>query len=153
MTTVLTYGTFDLLHVGHVRLLRRLKALGDTLIVGVSTDAFNELKGKSSIYPFAERREIIEALGFVDQVIAEEHWEQKRDDVQTYNVDILAMGDDWVGEFDDIAGDVEVIYLPRTEGISTTDIKTVISRVEEDKIFALEQAVSQVGRLVKKLRD
>lgn len=151
MTTVLTYGTFDLLHVGHVRLLRRLKALGDTLIVGVSTDAFNELKGKSSIYPFAERREIIEALGFVDQVIAEEHWGQKRDDVQTYNVDILAMGDDWVGKFDGISDSVEVVYLPRTEGISTTDIKTVLSRLEEDKIFALEQAIDQVSRLAKKL--
>lgn len=151
--TILTYGTFDLLHVGHIRLLKRLKALGDTLIVGISTDAFNAQKGKASIYPFEERREIIESIGIVDQVIAEEHWEQKATDIQRYGVDILAMGDDWSGKFDGLSSDVEVVYLPRTEGISTTDIRTVIARQEEDKIFALEQAVEQVGRLVQRLRD
>lgn len=149
---VLTYGTFDLLHVGHVRLLRRLKALGDTLIVGVSTDAFNAQKGKVSIYPFEERREIIESISFVDKVIAEEAWDQKSSDVKEYGVDILAMGDDWAGKFDTLSSEVEILYLPRTEGISTTDVRTVISRVEEDKLLALECAVDQVSRLVKKLR-
>lgn len=150
--TVITYGTFDLLHVGHIRLLKRLKALGDYLIVGVSTDAFNAQKGKASIYPFEERRDIIASIGIVDKVIAEEHWAQKATDVECYSVDILAMGDDWAGKFDDLSSDVEIVYLPRTEGISTTDIKTVIARQQEDKIFALEQAVDQVGRLVQRLR-
>lgn len=149
---VMTYGTFDLLHVGHVRLFKRLKALGDYLIVGVSTDVFNEQKGKRSIYPFEERREIISSIGIVDKVIAEESWTQKITDIQHYNVDILAMGDDWAGKFDDLGADVEVVYLPRTEGISTTNIKTVISRVKEDELLALECALDQVGRLVKKLR-
>ncbi|WP_081194817.1 glycerol-3-phosphate cytidylyltransferase [Halomonas sp. BC1] len=149
---VITYGTFDLLHVGHVRLLRRLKALGDTLIVGVSTDAFNAQKGKASIYPFEERREIIKSISFVDKVIPEETWDQKASDVKEYGVDILAMGDDWAGKFDTLSSDVEIVYLPRTEGISTTDIRTVISRVEEDKLLALECAIDQVSRLAKKLR-
>ena len=149
---VITYGTFDLLHVGHVRLLRRLKALGDTLIVGVSTDAFNTQKGKVSIYPFEERCEIIKSIRFVDKVIPEETWDQKANDVKQYNVDILAMGDDWAGKFDMLSSDVEIVYLPRTEGISTTDIRTVISRVEEDKLLALECAIDQVSRLAKKLR-
>ncbi|AYF33938.1 glycerol-3-phosphate cytidylyltransferase [Vreelandella alkaliphila] len=149
---VITYGTFDLPHVGHIRLLKRLKALGDYLIVGVSTDAFNAQKGKVSIYPFEERREIIASIGLVDKVIAEEHWAQKITDIQRYNVDILAMGDDWAGKFDDLSSDVEIVYLPRTEGISTTDIKTVISRVNEDKLLALECAIDQVSRLAKKLR-
>lgn len=150
---ILTYGTFDLLHVGHIRLFKRLKALGDTLIVGVSTDAFNAQKGKASIYPFEERRDIIESISFVDTVIAEDSWDQKASDVKKYNVDILAMGDDWAGKFDTLSSDVEVIYLPRTEGISTTDIKTIIARKEEDKILALEQAVKQVERLVQKLKN
>ncbi len=150
---VITYGTFDLLHVGHIRLLKRLKALGDYLIVGVSTDDFNAKKGKASIYPFEERREIIESIGLVDKVIAEEHWAQKASDVSRYNVDILAMGDDWAGRFDGLSSNVEVVYLPRTEGISTTNIKTVIAKQEENKILALEQAVNQMGRLVKRLRE
>ncbi|BCB59934.1 MULTISPECIES: glycerol-3-phosphate cytidylyltransferase [Halomonadaceae] len=149
---VITYGTFDLLHVGHIRLLRRLKALGDTLIVGVSTDAFNAQKGKASIYPFDERREIINSISFVDKVIPEETWDQKASDVKEYGVDILGMGDDWAGKFDTLSNDVEVVYLPRTEGISTTDIRTVISRLEEDKLLALECAIDQVSRLAKKLR-
>lgn len=152
MKTILTYGTFDLLHVGHVRLLKRLKSLGDYLIVGVSTDEFNREKGKASIYPFDERREIVESIGFVDKVIPEATWGQKAHDIKAYRVDILAMGDDWVGKFDALSGEVEVVYLPRTEGISTTDVRTVISRVEEDKLFALECAVDQMSRLVKKLR-
>lgn len=152
MKTILTYGTFDLLHVGHVRLLKRLKSLGDYLIVGVSTDEFNREKGKASIYPFDERREIIDSISFVDKVIPEETWDQKSFDVKEYSVDILAMGDDWASKFDTLSNEVEIVYLPRTEGISTTDVKTVISRVEEDKFMALECAVDQVSRLVKKLR-
>lgn len=149
---ILTYGTFDLLHVGHIRLFKRLKALGDYLIVGVSTDAFNQKKGKSSIYPYIERSEMVAALSYVDQVIPEEDWIQKVADIDTYKVDLLAMGDDWAGKFDELSNKVEVIYLPRTQGISTTDIKTVIARKDEDKILALECAVEQLDRLVKNLR-
>lgn len=152
MKTILTYGTFDLLHVGHVRLIKRLKSLGHYLIVGVSTDEFNKEKGKASIYPFEERREIIESISLVDKVIPEHSWDQKVRDINEHRVDILAMGDDWAGKFDTLSSEVEVVYLPRTEGISTTDVRTVISRVEEDKLLALECAVDQVSRLVTKLR-
>ena len=121
--TILTYGTFDLFHVGHLRLLQRLAALGDRLVVGVSTDAFNAEKGKASLIPFADRAAIVEALGCVDEVIAEEHWDQKADDIRRTGADVLAMGDDWEGRFDHLSDLCKVMYLPRTEGVSTTIIK------------------------------
>ena len=151
--TILTYGTFDLPHVGHIRLLKRLKDMGDTLIVGVSTDEFNLEKGKKSIFTFEERVEMIGALKFTDLVIAEKSWEQKVTDINTYGVDILAMGDDWAGKFDFLSSVVNVIYLPRTKGISTTDIRNVMSRDQEDKIMALEQSIGKIFRLVKSLRS
>ncbi len=123
MTTILTYGTFDLFHVGHLRLLQRLKSLGDRLIVGVSTDEFNLLKGKKTYIPFPERLEIIAALDCVDFVFAEENWTQKVQDINKYNVDLFAMGDDWFGKFDYLGLYTQVCYLPRTQGISTTKIK------------------------------
>lgn len=121
--TVLTYGTFDLFHIGHVRLLRRLSEMGDRLIVGCSTDEFNAIKGKTCVMPYEERAEILRACSYVSQVIPENDWAQKRSDVQTYGADIFAMGDDWQGKFDDLADLCEVVYLPRTESISTTDLK------------------------------
>lgn len=127
MKTVLTYGTFDLLHVGHINLLRRAKALGDKLIVAISTDEFNALKHKQAYYPFEQRKQILEAIRYVDLVIPEENWEQKISDVQTYNVDTFVMGHDWEGEFDFLKDYCEVIYLPRTEGISTTKVKSDLS--------------------------
>lgn len=127
---ILTYGTFDLFHYGHVRLLRRLAALGDKLIVGVSTDEFNAIKGKSAVMTFAQRRETLEACRFVDMVIPEEHWNQKRTDIVNHNVSIFAMGDDWEGKFDDLSDLADVIYLPRTPDISTTDVKSWISDKE-----------------------
>lgn len=123
MATVLTYGTFDFLHVGHIRLLQRAKALGDYLIVGLSTDSFNELKHKSAFIPYAQRKEILEAIKFVDLVIAEENWEQKTEDVLKYNVDIFVMGDDWAGEFDFLKDHCQVVYLPRTQDISSSSLK------------------------------
>lgn len=122
MKKVITYGTFDLLHLGHIRLLQRAKAFGDYLIVGLSTDLFNEIKGKKAFYPYEVRKEMLEALRFVDEVIAENHWEQKQHDIDTYNVDVFVMGDDWQGKFD-FLNNCEVIYLPRTQHISTTQIK------------------------------
>lgn len=127
MKTVITYGTFDLLHVGHINLLRRAKALGDKLIVAISTDEFNAIKHKQAYYPFEQRKQILEAIRYVDLVIPEESWDQKIQDVQQYNVDTFVMGHDWEGEFDFLKDYCEVIYLPRTEGISTTKVKSDLS--------------------------
>ncbi|MPQ38229.1 glycerol-3-phosphate cytidylyltransferase [Lactobacillus plantarum] len=123
MKKVITYGTFDLLHKGHVRLLKRAKALGDYLIVCVSTDEFNALKGKSAYTSFEDRKYILEAISYVDKVIPEESWDQKINDVVNNDVDIFVIGDDWKGKFDFLKDYCEVIYLPRTEGISSTKIK------------------------------
>ncbi|MDD2870875.1 MAG: glycerol-3-phosphate cytidylyltransferase [Candidatus Gracilibacteria bacterium] len=127
MKKILTYGTFDLTHIGHIKILKRAKELGDYLIVGVSTDEFNNLKGKKCEFPYDHRKEIIESIKYVDLVIPESNWEQKIDDVNKYNVDIMVMGDDWEGKFDYLKEYCEVIYLPRTGGISTTQIKNNIS--------------------------
>lgn len=127
MKTVITYGTFDLLHVGHINLLRRAKALGDKLIVAISTDEFNALKHKQAYYSFEQRKTILEAIRYVDLVIPEESWDQKVKDVEKYNVDTFVIGHDWEGQFDFLKEQCEVIYLPRTEGISTTKVKTDLS--------------------------
>ena len=127
MKTVITYGTFDMFHIGHLKLIQKLKKLGDKLIIAVSTDEFNELKGKKTIIPFDQRAEIVENIKGVDLVIPEKSWEQKIEDIKKYNVDIFAIGDDWKGKFDFLKDYCEVIYLPRTESISTTEIKQYIA--------------------------
>lgn len=126
--TVLTYGTFDLLHYGHLEILKRAKTFGTKLIVGLSTDEFNKLKGKKSVHSYEKRKEFLESLDYVDLVIPEENWEQKTIDVQKYDVDIFLMGDDWKGKFDFLNEICQVEYLPRTEGISTTQIKGILSK-------------------------
>lgn len=125
MKKVLTYGTFDLLHYGHIRLLKRAKDLGDYLVVALSTDEFNNLKGKKSYYPYELRKEMLEAIKYVDEVIPEKNWEQKISDVKDNNIDIVVMGSDWAGSdrFDYLNDYCEVVYLERTDGISTTQIK------------------------------
>src|SRR5690625_3311475 len=123
MKKIITYGTFDLLHTGHINILRRARELGDYLIVALSTDEFNEGKGKKSYYTYEQRKSILEAIRYVDQVIPEENWEQKIEDVQKYNIDTFVIGDDWKGKFDFLKQYCEVVYLPRTKGISTTKIK------------------------------
>ncbi len=123
MKKVITYGTFDLFHVGHLNILRRAKALGDYLIVAVSSDEFNMIKGKKAYYSDIERITILESIKFVDEVILENSWEQKINDIKKHDVDIFVMGDDWKGKFDFLTKYCEVIYLNRTEGISTTKIK------------------------------
>ncbi len=123
MKKVITYGTFDVFHYGHLKLLERAKKLGDYLIVAVSTDSFNEIKKKKSTYPFEHRVEIVKAIKYVDAVIPEENWVQKLDDIQKYQIDILVMGDDWAGKFDDLKPYCDVIYLSRTPNISSTEIK------------------------------
>ncbi|WP_368503225.1 glycerol-3-phosphate cytidylyltransferase [Alkalihalophilus sp. As8PL] len=123
MKKVITYGTFDLLHWGHINLLKRAKDLGDYLIVAISSDDFNKLKNKKSYHSFENRKMILEAIRYVDEVISEENWEQKVSDVIDRNVDVFVMGDDWEGEFDFLKDYCEVVYLPRTAGISTSKIK------------------------------
>jgi glycerol-3-phosphate cytidylyltransferase len=125
MKRVLTYGTFDLLHHGHIRLLQRAKALGDYLVVAVSTDEFNAGKGKKAYHDYALRKEVLESIRYVDLVIPESSWDQKIDDVKRYAIDVVVMGDDWAGSdrFDYLKDYCELVFLPRTEGVSTTDIK------------------------------
>jgi len=125
MKRVLTYGTYDLLHYGHIRLLKRARELGDYLIVAISTDEFNEIKHKKAYHNYATRKEMLEAVRYVDLVIPEEKWEQKIDDVKNYKVDIVCMGKDWEGDehFEPLKDICEVVYLDRTEGVSTTQIK------------------------------
>jgi len=123
---VITYGTFDLLHVGHIRLLERARALGDYLIVAISTDEFNAVKGKKCVYGFQERFEIVSRLKMVDEVIPETCWEQKPNDIVTHGASVFVMGHDWAGKFDHLRDTCEVVYLPRTDGISTTFVKETI---------------------------
>ena len=125
---VLTYGTFDMFHIGHLNLLNRLKNLGSKLIVAVSTDEFNSIKGKKTLIPFEQRALIVQNIKCVDMVISEENWEQKIDDIKKYNVDIFAIGDDWQGKFDFLKNHCEVIYLPRTQNISTTELKKELNK-------------------------
>lgn len=140
MKRVLTYGTFDLLHYGHINLLKRAKALGDYLIVAVSTDDFNEIKGKKAYHNYETRKMMLEAVRYVDLVIPEENWEQKIDDVKKYDVDIVVMGSDWAGsdKFDYLKDYCEVVYLPRTEGVSTTKIK------EELRLKEPQNGINQI---------
>lgn len=123
MKRVITYGTYDLLHYGHINLLKRARDLGDELIVALSTDEFNRKKHKSSYHKYQERKLILEAIRYVDKVIPEQDWKQKIEDVKKYDIDIFVIGDDWKGEFDFLKDYCEVVYLPRTEGISTSIIK------------------------------
>lgn len=148
---VLTYGTFDLFHIGHLRLLRRLRELGDYLIVGVSTDRFNELKGKRTIVPFLDRAEIVRSITYVDQVIEEKSWDQKTDDVVNYGVNIFGIGDDWKGKFDDLNELCQVVYLPRTDAISTSSLKSSLELFDTDHIAQLKQALDIISDLVQKL--
>jgi glycerol-3-phosphate cytidylyltransferase len=130
MKKVITYGTFDLLHYGHINLLRRAKELGDYLIVGLSTDEFNwDEKQKKCYFPYEKRKALLEAIRYVDLVIPETNWNQKVSDVHEFKVDKFVMGDDWKGKFDYLSDEgVEVIYLPRTKEISTTQIKKDLSK-------------------------
>ena len=120
---VITYGTFDLFHRGHLNILRRAKALGDYLVVAVSSDAFNEGKGKKAYHSEDDRVAILKAIRYVDEVILEESWDQKVRDVIDNEIDIFVMGEDWKGKFDFLKEYCEVVYLPRTEGVSSTEIK------------------------------
>ena len=124
MKKVITYGTFDLLHYGHINLLRRAKSLGDYLIVALSTDEFNQNeKSKNCYFSYEQRKQLLESIRYVDLVIPEENWEQKISDVKEFKVDTFVIGDDWKGKFDFLKEYCEVVYLTRTPEISTTQIK------------------------------
>ncbi len=144
---VLTYGTFDLFHIGHLKLLKRLSELGDELIVAVSTDEFNELKGKKTIIPYEQRAEIVESIKYVNKVIPENSWAQKVEDIKEYGVDIFSMGHDWEGKFDELKEFCEVVYLPRTEGISSTELKGALNKISEINIQDINKAFEILKRL------
>lgn len=120
---MITYGTFDMFHYGHINLLRRARALGDYLIVALSSDSFNAIKNKQSFFHYEHRRQMLEAIRYVDLIIPENDWEQKREDIIKHNVNIFVMGNDWEGKFDFLKDICEVVYLERTPEISTTRIK------------------------------
>ncbi|MED3792884.1 glycerol-3-phosphate cytidylyltransferase [Niallia alba] len=129
MKKIITYGTFDLLHWGHINILKRAKELGDHLTVALSSDEFNAIKNKQAYHTYDNRKMILEAIRYVDEVIPEHDWDQKIRDVVDHNIDIFVMGDDWEGKFDFLKDYCEVVYLPRTVGISTTKIKKDLFKV------------------------
>ncbi len=124
MKRVITYGTFDLIHYGHINLLERARRLGDYLIVGLSTNEFNAVKNKKCYFSYEERKRLLEAIRYVDLVIPEEAWEQKVSDIKLYQIDTFVIGDDWEGKFDELKSLCEVVYLNRTPEVSTTKIKS-----------------------------
>ena len=126
MTNVITYGTFDTMHWGHINLLRRARALGDRLYVGVSSDRFNNSKGKTSYHTLEERMGFISAIKYVDTSFVEDYWEQKEEDILRYKINVLVMGDDWAGKFDHLNHLCEVVYLPRTDSVSSSIIKSFV---------------------------
>ena len=145
---VLTYGTFDLFHIGHLNLLTRLKSLGDHLIVAVSTDEFNAKKNKQTIIPFHDRIQIVKNIECVDMAIPEENWEQKVHDIKKYDVSIFGMGHDWAGKFDKLKAYCDVVYLPRTENISSTDVKKILKVLDRTHISELKQALDIISSIV-----
>lgn len=153
LKVVITYGTFDLFHVGHIRLLKRLAKLGDELVVGLSSDEFNKQKGKESFFSYEERSEILQSCSFVSRVFPENCWNQKREDIVKYNADVFAMGDDWKGKFDDLNDLCEVVYLPRTRDISTTDIKNKLAKIDLAELDRIEESLHDVISIVKSLSE
>ena len=151
MKTIPTYGTFDLFHIGHVRLLKRAAALGDKLYVGISSDEFNAGKGKKSILSYEHRAEIVEAVRYVDGVFPENNWDQKVDDIKRLKADVFVMGDDWRGKFDELKAHCDVTYLERTEGISTTELKQVMSAFETEKMQDFRRGLDAIQSIVKQL--
>jgi len=135
MKKIITYGTYDLLHRGHINLLKRAKAMGDFLVVGLSSNEFNAQKNKKAFFSYEERKQVLEAVRYVDQVISEHAWDQKTQDILDHDIDVFVMGDDWSGKFDHLKEHCEVVYLPRTGGVSTTQIKAQLRITETSDII------------------
>jgi glycerol-3-phosphate cytidylyltransferase len=143
---VLTYGTYDVLHYGHIRLLKRAASLGDRLFVGLSSDAFNTQKGKTAFYPYELRQEMLEAITYVDHIFLENTWDQKRHDIERFQINTLVMGSDWKGDprFEDLRDVCSVVYLDYTYGISSTEI---IARLDASRVryFSIPDMPAQVS--------
>jgi len=150
--TLITYGTFDLFHVGHLRLLERIKKRGDKLIVAISTDEFNSVKGKKTIIPFEQRKEIVEAIKYVDLVIPEENWDQKIEDIKKYGVDEFVMGHDWKGKFDFLSDYCEVTYLSRTKNISSSELKSSLKELSKISTEKINDAVELLNQILQDLK-
>ncbi len=148
---VITYGTFDMFHIGHLELLKRVKTHAKELIVAISTDQFNEIKGKKTIIPFEQRAKIVEAIKYVDKVIPEKSWDQKIADIKKYDIDLFIMGDDWKGKFDFLKKYCDVIYLPRTQGISSRQLKNTLKNISSINIKELDQALEILKRIKENL--
>ncbi len=144
MKKIITYWTFDLIHKGHINILKRAKELWDHLTVAISSDEFNKLKDKKSFYSFEERKYILEAIKYVDEIIPENNWEQKKEDIKKYNIDIFVMGDDWKGKFDELKELCEVVYLPRTPNISTTSLKEIFKSVTKKQIDTIKKVLESI---------
>lgn len=145
---VLTYGTFDVFHIGHLNILKRLRELGDRLLVGVSTDEFNDQKGKKTFIPFQDRIEIVRSLECVDEAFPEKNWDQKVDDIRINEVSIVGMGSDWEGRFDHLREFCEVVYLPRTDAISSSQLKRVLKVLDQDHVRELKSALDIISSIV-----
>lgn len=152
MKTVITYGTYDIFHTGHLNLLKRARALGDRLVVGISSDEFNRIKGKRSFFSYDERALVVTELKCVDEVFREDGWGQKRADIVRFGADVFVMGDDWAGKFDDVKDLCDVVYLPRTQGISTTEIKQALARIDPAALEQLRMAISAAADIVKAIQ-
>lgn len=148
---VITYGTFDMFHIGHLNLLKRLSELGDELLVGVSTDDFNALKNKRSFIPFESRLKIVSELRCVTHAFPEENWGQKEADIKKYNVSIFGMGSDWSGKFDHLQPFCKVVYLDRTEGVSSTELKRSVAAFQQEKLKDVIEAAEFLRQLVASL--
>lgn len=153
MKTIITYGTFDLIHIGHVRLLQRARAMGDRLVVGVSTDEFNATKGKRSVMPYEHRAGIVEAFDCVDEVFPENGWDQKPEDIRRFGAARFVIGEDWRGKFDHLTPLCEVSYLPRTVGISTTEVKKALGALKTGTITELQRGLDALQSIVKQLEE
>ena len=145
---VLTYGTFDLFHIGHLNLLQRLRDLGDYLVVGVSTDEFNATKGKQTVVRFEDRLRIVQNIKCVDLAIPENSWDQKRDDIEKHRVSTFGMGNDWYGKFDELRDRCEVVYLPRTTNVSSTSMKKLLSVLDKTHIDELKRALGIISAII-----
>jgi len=146
---VITYGTFDMFHIGHLNILKKAKELGDYLIVAVSTDSFNEIKGKKTLIPYDQRAEIVKSIKYVDYVIPENSWDQKINDIKKYSVDVFVIGDDWKGKFDYLEKLCEVVYLERTKGVSTTYLKKSLKNflsINKEDLFKAFDIIDQLRK-------